>query len=143
MKIANGTMFLSRNRNNGVIFHSVIILCARLCIAQQNRSIGVNVVLRPLAQVASSATGGAMLCSARKRIPTVAFAPSEWRRSTIAAATTKPLCHCETSPQTGRGNPFPYNNFTNYAVSICKRQEIIPQKKKNSFALCKGVFEIR
>ena len=35
----------------------------------------------------------------------------------------------------------PYNiNFTNYAVSICKRQEIIPQEKKNSSAIKRGIF---
>jgi len=44
VKIANGTMFQNINRNNGVKYHSVIILCARLCIAQRNPSIGVNVV---------------------------------------------------------------------------------------------------
>ena len=27
----------------------------------------------------------------------------------------------------GEGGFYAYNNFTNYAVSICKRQEIIPQ----------------
>ena len=29
----------------------------------------------------------------------------------------------------------PYNNFTNYAVSICKRQEIIPQDLLFTFAV--------
>ena len=44
VKIANGTRFLNINKNNGVKYHSVVILCARLCIAIQNLSIGVNVV---------------------------------------------------------------------------------------------------
>jgi len=34
-----------------------------------------------------------------------------------------PLLRCPRTPEDG----CPYNNFTNYAVSICKRQEIIPQ----------------
>ena len=33
-----------------------------------------------------------------------------------------------------KGGFSPYNNFTNYAVSICKRQEIIPQNIFFDFA---------
>jgi len=40
-------LLIQHNKNqqiSGVNFHSAVILCARLCIAQQNLSIGVNVV---------------------------------------------------------------------------------------------------
>ena len=43
-----------------------------------------------------------------------------------------PLLRCPRTPEDG----CPYNNFTNYAVSICKRQEIIPLKTKKQTYLC-------
>ena len=71
-----------------------------------------HVIARSIAtrQSASpAAKGGAMLCIAKKRIPT-------------------PVCALARND--GWWSVVAYNNFTNYAVSICKRQEIIPPQTK-------------
>ena len=36
----------------------------------------------------------------------------------------------------------PYNNFTNYAVSICKQAEIIPLKRKTPLQLAEEFFSL-
>ena len=48
------------------------------------------------------------------------------------------LLRCPRTPEDG----CPYNNFTNYAVSICKRQEIIPQDLLFTFNQCNTMNEL-
>ena len=132
-------------------FYCAVILCARLCIAQQNLSIGVNVV----------GLGCPLFRQSLLRCPTSAcVAGAPWHLSTAATRSGRFLCRRQCSHRSpvafiylspfftnnivGRGlapavwcvlvcggsKPPPYNNFTNYAVSICKLTEIIPPQIK-------------
>ena len=127
-------MFLSRNRNNGVKYHSVIILCARLCIAQQNLSIGVNVVSRGSPSRMRSVRRISLGITIRPKSSTLLTIPVAFIYLSPFLVGT-PLLRCPWTPEDG----CPYNNFTNYDACICKQAKIIPQPKEK--LLCKrGVF---
>jgi hypothetical protein len=93
-----------------------------LCIAQQNLSLGVNVVCKE---------SPSQMRSVRRISFGITILPKSSTLLTMPVAfiylspflVGTPLLRCPRTPEDG----CPYNNFTNYAVSICKRREIIPQ----------------
>ena len=117
--------------------HSAVILCARLCIAIQNLSIGVNVVCEGSPSRILRVLLISLGITIRPRSSTLLTMP-------VAFIYLSPLLVGAGSPRPWDGKPVPYNNFTNYAVSICKRQEIIPHKRKTPLPhrSSRGIFII-
>ena len=115
----------------------VLYLSTTLCIAKQNLSNGVNVVSRGspsrirIVLLISFGITTLPRSSIRRTIP-VAFI--------VYLSPFLVGVDAYIDPRADVGIR-PYNiNITNYAVSICKRQEIIPQEKKNSSAIKRGIF---
>ena len=126
-----------------------------LCIAQQNRSIGVNVVSKGspsrILNVLLISLGMTILpkSSTRRTIPVAfiylspflvaplgPFAEGAGTAQAVAGGVSHrtydtPSVICSANATSLKeGGKAAYNYFTNYAVSICKSQEIIPQQTK-------------
>ena len=106
--------------------HLAFILSARLCIAMQNLSIGVNVVSPPDEQflllsyiflLFTFVGGGALDAPQRPPCLKGAVTAGDWGiYPSTAYAVPLPL---------GEGGFYAYNNFTNYEAIICKRGRFI------------------
>ena len=135
-------------------FHCAVILCARLCIAQQKMSIGVNVVnegspsrilrvlrislgitIRPRSSTLLTMPVAFIYLSPLQMLqtPKAPLCKGGWQKSLISARgivivdTLQSLRHGlrRATSLCTREAFRTYNNFTNYAVSICKQGKII------------------
>ena len=106
-------------------FHLAVILCARLCIAKQNLSIGVNVVCKE---------SPSQLRSVRRISLGITIRPKSSTLRTIPVAfiylspfpVGNDLCVVPFRFAMWNGTQaVPYNNFTNYDAIICKRGNFI------------------
>ena len=110
--------------------HLAFVLSAILCIAQQNLSIGVNVVSEGspsrIFRVLLISLGITILpkSSTLLTMP-VAFIYLSPFRICRGRRPRRPAGTSSVSAQRAVVGASPYNNFTNYAVSICKQTEII------------------
>ncbi len=138
--------------------HSAVILCASLCTAIQNLSIGGNVVSKGspsrILRVLRISFGITILpkSSTRRTIPVafiylspflVGYKASLVQRELAARRADGGIVFFDIlqSPSQPRRQPplhkgafsRAYNNFSNYAVSICKRDKIILITKKRAY----------
>ena len=100
-----------KNQSNSAL---LLYLSTILCIAQQNLSIGVNVV---------SKGSPSRILKVRRISLGITIRPRSSTRLTMPVAFIvylSPFLVGEAFRLPRDGKPVPYNHFTNYAVSICK-----------------------
>ena len=101
--------------------HSAVILCARLCIAMQNLSIGVNVVSKGSPSRIFNVRLISFGITILPKSSTLLTMPVAFIIYLSPFLVGTPLLRCPRTPEDG----CPYNYFTNYDAIICKREQII------------------
>ena len=132
--------------------HSAVILCARLCIAKQNPSKGVNVVCEGYPSLILRVLLISLGITIRPRSSTGCTIPVAvpdifvgFQKPSSSVDRGHSLCSLFLPQAAVASLPSCFHISTSFHLQItlrvCKLSEIIPQRSKNASAFCRGVFD--